>query len=248
MTSRWNFVLGVLVIVLLVAVLVMQLTGSPMVRAAAASVSAAQEPAREITVTGQGAATAQPDMARASIGVQVIAPTVAQATQENETQMAEVIAKLKGLGVAAKDIQTTNYSIFPQRNFQNGNSGEITGYQVSDTVQVTIRDLSTVGTVLDQVTQAGANNVFGVTFGASDQTTLQSEAIDKAVADARTRAEELAKASGVQLGDVVSISQAASATPIQFAQATTQTAGGSVPIQPGTVEVNAQVQISYAIK
>lgn len=248
MTSRWNFVLGVVVAVLLTAVLVMQLTGNPIVHTAAAAVNTAQEPVSEITVTGQGTATTQPDMAQASIGVQVIAPTVAQATRENETQMAEVIAKLKELGVAAKDIQTTNYSIFPQHNFQNGNSGEITGYQVSDTVQVTIRDLSTVGTVMDQVTQAGANNVFGVTFGVSDQTALQSEAIDKAVADARTRAEELAKASGVQLGNVVSISQTTASTPIPFAQATAQTAGGAVPIQPGTVEVNAQVQISYAIK
>jgi len=248
MTNRWNIVLGIIVIVLLIAVLVVQLTGSPLVHAAASTVSAAQEPTCEITVTSGGAASAQPDMAQASIGVQVIAPSLAQATQENDAQMAAVIAKLKELGVADKDIQTTNYNIFPQRNFQNGKSGEITGYQVSDTVQVTIRDLSKISTILDQVTQAGANNIFGVTFGIQDRTKLQSEAIDKAVADAQARAEELAKASGVQLGDVESISQVVTPTPIPFGEATAQAAGSATPIQPGTVQVNAQVQISYAIK
>jgi len=248
MVNRWNTVLGVVVTVLLVAVLAVQLTGSPLVHAATSAVSTPQVSTREVTVTGEGMASAQPDIAQASLGVQVLGPTVAQATQENDAKMAAVIAKLKGLGVADKDIQTTGYNIFPQSNFQGGQSGEITGYQVSDTVQVTIRDLSKVSTILDQVTQAGANNVFGVTFGLESSTQLQSEAIDKAVADARTRADELAKAGGVQLGDVVSISQVITPSPMPFGEATAQAAGGAAPIQVGTVQVNAQVQISYAIK
>jgi uncharacterized protein YggE len=207
-----------------------------------------QESSREITVTGTGTASAQPDIAQVSIGVQVTSSTVAQATQKDQAQMASVIAKLKELGVAANDIQTSDYSIFPQRNFQNGSSGQVTGYQVSNTVQVTIRDLGSIGTILDQVTQAGANNVFGVTFSVENPAQLQSEAIDKAVADAQSRAEELAKASGVQLGEIVSISQSGAPAPVPLAAASAQAAGGAVPIQPGTIKVNAQVQISYVIK
>jgi len=248
MSSRWNVGLSVLVAVLLLAVLVVQLTGASLARAAASPAGTVQEPTREVTVTGVGTASAQPDIAQASIGVQVNAPTVAQATREDETQMAAVIAKLKDLGVAAEDIQTSEYSIFPQRNFQNGNSGQVTGYQVSNTAQVTIRDLSKVSTILDQVTQAGANNVYGVTFSLGNPTQLQSEAIDSAVADAQSHANELAKASGVQLGEIESISQVVAPTPVPFAAASAQAAGSAVPIQPGTIKVNAQVQITYVIK
>jgi uncharacterized protein YggE len=248
MNSRWSVGLGVVVSVLLVAVLAVQLTGVSLVHAAVGTASTVQESSREITVTGTGTASAQPDIAQVSIGVQVTSSTVAQATQKDQAQMASVIAKLKELGVAANDIQTSDYSIFPQRNFQNGSSGQVTGYQVSNTVQVTIRDLGSIGTILDQVTQAGANNVFGVTFSVENPAQLQSEAIDKAVADAQSRAEELAKASGVQLGEIVSISQSGAPAPVPLAAASAQAAGGAVPIQPGTIKVNAQVQISYVIK
>jgi uncharacterized protein YggE len=248
MNNRWSVGLGVVVSVLLLAVLAVQLTGVSLARAAASTASTVQESSREITVTGTGTASAQPDIAQVSIGVQVTSPTVAQATQKDQAQMASVIAKLKELGVTANDIQTSDYSIFPQRNFQNGSSGQVTGYQVSNTAQVTIRDLSKVSTILDQVTQAGANNVFGVTFSVENPAQLQSEAIDKAVADAQARASELAKASGVQLGEIVSISQVVAPTPVSLAAASAQAAGGAVPIQPGTIKVNAQVQISYVIK
>ena len=248
MSSRWNVGLSVLVAVLLLAVLVVQLTGASLARAAASPAGTVQEPTREVTVTGVGTASTQPDIAQASIGVQVNAPTVAQATREDETQMAAVIAKLKDLGVAAEDIQTSEYSIFPQRNFQNGNSGQVTGYQVSNTAQVTIRDLSKVSTILEQVTQAGANNILGVTFSLENPAQLQSKAIDSAVADAQSRANELAKASGIQLGEVVSISQTVAPTPVPLAASSAQAAGGAVPIQPGTIKVNAQVQIAYIIK
>jgi uncharacterized protein YggE len=244
MTGKWNLTLGVVIALLLAAVLAVQLTGVTFVHAAANAVG---EPTRQITVAGEGAVSAQPDYARANLGVQVLAPTVDAATQENETKMAALIARLKEQGIADKDIQTSNYDIFPQRNFQNGKPGEITGYQVSNTVQVTIHDLSKVSTILDQATQAGANNVNGVSFGLDNQEKLQVMALDKAVTDAQAQADELAKSSGVARGELLSISQVVTPNPIPFVNATAQ-ADGAVPIQPGEIEVSARVQLTYAIR
>ena len=212
----------------------------------------AQQPTfvRQITVIGQGTVSAAPDIAQANLGVQVTAPTVVEATRQSNATMAAVIAKLKAAGIADKDIQTSNYSIFPQRNTGGpNNSSEITGYQVINTVMVTIRNLNQVGQVLDQAIQAGANNISNITFGFSNPARLQLQALNQAMADAQARADELAKSSGVQRGEVLSMSEVISSGPVpRPGLLTAQAASAAVPIQPGSSEVQVQVQVVYAIQ
>jgi uncharacterized protein YggE len=168
--------------------------------------------------------------------------------QESSNKMTAVIAKLKELGVVDADIQTSNFNISPQRNVGPNGSGEITGYQVTNSVMVTIRDLSTVGDILDQAIQAGANDISGVSFGFSDPAKLQLQALDQAVADAQAQADALAKSSGVQRGEVLSISEVVSPNPVPVMGFAAQAERAAVPIQPGSSEVHAQVQIVYAIR
>jgi uncharacterized protein YggE len=205
---------------------------------------------RQITVIGEGTVSASPDVVRANLGVQVTAPTVTEATQQSNDTMDAVLAQLKAAGIVEKDIQTSDYSIFPQRNNPGpNNTNEITGYQVTNMVMVTIRNLNQVGQVLDQAIQAGANNIANVSFDFSDPAKLQLQALDQAMADAQNRADQLAKSSGVQRGEVLSMSEVISSVPIPrpgIMAAQVESAG--VPIQPGSSEIHAQVQVVYAIQ
>ena len=211
---------------------------------------AQQSTTRQITVIGQGAVSASPDIVRANLSVQVTAPTVTEATQQSNDTMDAVLAQLKAAGIAEKDIQTSDYSIYPQRNNPGPNSAsEIAGYQVTNTVMVTIRNLNQVGQVLDQAIQAGANNIVNISFDFSDPAKLQLQALDQAMDDAQTRADELAKSSEVQRGEVLSISEVISSAPIpRSGVMMAQIESPTVPIQPGSSEVNAQVQVVYAIQ
>jgi len=206
---------------------------------------AQQEPTtRQIAVIGQVPISASPDTARASLGVQVTAPTVSEATQENNETMDAVLAQLKAAGIAAEDIQTSDYNIYPQRNNPGpNNSSEITGYQVTHMVQVTIRNLDQVGQVLDQAIQAEANNITNISFDFSDPAQLQLQALDAAMANAESRADQLAQSSGVQRVEVLLMSEIVSSGPgprtgIMAAQVESPV----VPIQAGSSEVPAQVK------
>jgi uncharacterized protein YggE len=121
-------------------------------------------------------------------------------------------------------------------------------YIVSNMVNVTIRDLDKVSTVLDAVVEAGANNIWGVNFSLEDQTTAQADARAKAIDDAKARAEALAELSGVKLGPVMSISEILSGGSYPVAFAVERAASGGGPISPGELEIGYQVQVSYFIE
>jgi uncharacterized protein YggE len=244
MTDKWNFAAGIATALLLVAVVQVAGISAGQGTHWLATANAAEGPNRTITVVGEGTATAKPDLARLSIGVETFAPKATEATKENNDKMTGIINTLKDLGIADKDIQTTNYSINPEYSSQKGETNQITGYRVSDTVQVTVRNLDNIGTVLDQVTQAGANNIFGISFGIENPATLQAEARAKAFADAQARAEDLAKLGGVQLGEILSISESTGGGPVPVAN----TLSSAAPIQPGQTEVHTQIQVIYAIQ
>jgi uncharacterized protein YggE len=123
---------------------------------------------------------------------------------------------------------------------------------VNNQVNVTVRDVAKLGDVLDKTVAAGANNIYGVNFSVDDTSKLEADARAKAIADAKARAENLAKLTGVTLGDVLSVSEViGGASPI-FEGARASVAmglgGGGAPIQPGELEVNMNVQVTYAIK
>jgi uncharacterized protein YggE len=204
---------------------------------------------RSVTVTGSGMVTLTPDIAYISIGVQTQDPSAAKAVSQNNTQAQAVMSAIKGFGVADKDIQTTNFSIYPQQQYDN--NGKITGvtYMVQNTVYVTVRDLSKLGDLLDATVQAGANDISSIQFDVADKTQALSQARKAAVANARAQADELTQATGVQLGDVQTISYADSTPPValQYAKADGLSAS-SVPVSAGSMQITTTVTIVYGLK
>jgi uncharacterized protein YggE len=204
---------------------------------------------RTITVVGEGTVKIKPDIAQANIGVEVIRPTVKAASSGAKDSMEAVLQALKQQGVDEKDIQTSGFSVWTERPYgPEGPSGDEVLYHVSNQVAVTIRDLGTVGTVLDAAIEAGANNIYGVTFSLADRSQVESEAREKAVADAQAKAQELAALNDVELGDVVSVSEVIGGGFRGIALASEVGLGGGGPIAPGELELTLQLEIVYAIQ
>jgi uncharacterized protein YggE len=158
--------------------------------------------------------------------------------------MTAVVAALKRAGVAAKDIRTTDFSVnFERPAEQPPQPGQ---YRVRNVVEVTIRDRDRVGDVLDGALSAGASDVFGISFSIDDPRPLRAKAREAAVADARARAQELARASGVELGALLSLSEEGSSPPRPVAMRAMSLAAGP-PIESGELTVSAQVQAVYEI-
>jgi uncharacterized protein YggE len=213
------------------------------------------DPTQTITVVGQGAVSVSPDIARVTVGVETSAESVGEAVADNRTQMEAILAALEEIGIPEKDLQTTNFSIYfdrypePLPRSVSGAEGAVAPqYRVSNMVNVTIRDLEKVSEVLDGVIEAGANNIWGVSFELDDTETAQADARTAAVANALARAQALAELSELELGPVMSVSEVigTSSMPIAFA-AERSMGGGGGPISPGEVEINYQVQVSYFI-
>ncbi len=225
--------------------------------ACAASPAAAQtgipaDTPRTITVTGSGIAFGAPDIATIQIGVQTRGVDPAQTVSDNSTRTAALIAAIKALGIAEKDLQTTNFSVNVQQDYdpQTGQPLETIHYQVDNTLNVTVRDTNKLGDVLSGAVEAGANTIYGVSFSVADPAALEGQARDLAVADARTRAEQLAAAAGVTLDVPLTISEYASQSqPLYYARDLAESAAGAaVPVQTGQIQVNLQVSITYTIK
>jgi uncharacterized protein YggE len=205
---------------------------------------------RTITVSGTGRVTLTPDIAYINIGVHSQDVSASVAMSANNTSAQAVMDAIKAAGVAEKDIQTTNFSVYPQQQYDT--SGRMTGiiYMVDNTVYVTVRDLTKLGGLLDASVRAGANNINSISFDVADKTAALSQARTAAVADARKQAGELTGATGVSLGDVQTISYSDSSAPItvQYARADLAAGGGSVPVQSGSMEITTTVTIVYLIK
>jgi uncharacterized protein len=207
---------------------------------------------RTITVTGTGKVTLTPDIAYISIGVQTQEASASLATNENTTRAQAIINAVKGFSVADADIQTTDFSIYPQQHYDdNGNLTGIT-YMVNNTIYVTVRDLTTLGNMLDAVVAAGANNINSIQFDVEDKTAALTQARQAAVADASKQADELTAASGASLGEVQTISYYDTSNPLtvqyQYARADGMLAGASVPVQSGSLQITTTVTIVYLLK
>ncbi len=210
-------------------------------KAAAAPLTA---PDRTLTVVGRASVSGKPDVALINVGVETFASTVGQATQQNSEKMAAVMAKLEELGIADKDIQTSNFNINFERQGYDLSSGQ---YRVSNTVQVKVRDTQKVGSTLDALIDAGANQVWGVSFTIEDQAALEDQARAKAVEDAQKRGADLAKLEGVQLGQILQMTESAMYGPVYAGGGYAKEAGAG-PFSPGEVEVSFQVQVTFAIR
>jgi uncharacterized protein YggE len=230
-------------------------------------VASANELAPGITVTGTGEALAEPDVARASIGVEIRSAVVTDAVTEANQRMNAVVGALKGLGIDAKDLQTHDFSIQyeprpipepppPEPRPTPAKPGAPVvesapraapqgDYRVTNMLSVTVRDLAKVGQVFDTAMKAGANNVWGLVFELDDPKPLRAQARVKAVADARKRAEELAQSSGTQIGAVRAIEEIDAGGPVVLGVARMQAEGAGVPIERGQVSINVQVRVVF---
>jgi len=208
-----------------------------------------QPPQRTINVSGTGLVTLTPDIAYINIGVHSQDASASIATSDNSTKAQAVIDAIKTSGVADKDIQTTNFSIYPQQQYDN--NGVMTGiiYMVDNTVSVTVRNLTKLGSLLDDSVRAGANSINSISFDLADKTDALSQARSAAVTDARKQADELTGATGVTIGDVLTISYYDSSAPlsIQYSRAD-MVSQSSVPVQVGSMQISTTVTIVYEIK
>jgi uncharacterized protein YggE len=208
---------------------------------------------RTITVVGSGQVSAKPDIATVNLGVDVTAPTVSDAKDQADELMQAIIAALRDAGIADRDIQTSNYSISFERQTpdvtpQEGQQTPAGVYRGSNTVRVTVRDLDTVGDIIDTAVSAGANNVWGVSFGLENTDALEQQAREEAVADARARAESLAKLNGVTVGDVLHISEVVGATPGPVYAEVAPAAFRGAPVEAGEMTYSTQIQVIYAMQ
>jgi uncharacterized protein len=204
-----------------------------------------------IAVTGIGEVLGQPDTMTVTIGVSVVRPTVSDATAEAATRATALIDALGAAGVAEDDIQTRDFAISPQYAFPDGETPRLTGYQVTNTVVATLRDIDAAGTVIDAAVAAGgdASIVQGVGFTVEDDATRLTEARAAAFADARAKAEQLATLAGVELGPVVRIDETlGGATPLfGDERAAADAVASKTPFQPGQVATNVRVDVHFSI-
>ena len=207
---------------------------------------------RGITVVGQGTAYGQPDQANVVVGVESFAATVAEATSQNQTTLDNVMAALTAAGIAAEDIQTTNYSLYAEQIYGEKGPEGIAGYRVSNQVNVKIRDIALVGDVLAAVTEAGANAIYGVNFSVADPAALEAEARALAMQDAANRAASLAELGDVSLGAVTVISEVIGQPVMPLGLGgggyAMEQAASAPGISPGQLSYQVQVQVTYGIQ
>lgn len=202
-----------------------------------------------ISISGEGKVLAKPDIGQVDLTVLSDAKTVAAAQKDNTEKMNKITQAMEDLGIAEADLKTVNYSIYPRYQYVRGKS-EIIGYEVSQTLQVKIRNLDKVGEILEKAAALGANQISSLTFTFDDPEKLKSEARQKAIADAKQKAEDLVKTLGVKLGRLANFSESiiGEPMPIYAREGLGVGGGGAAPeIQPGQNEVQVNVNLVYEI-
>lgn len=206
---------------------------------------------RLITVGGQGEARGVPDRAQLSAGLATLAATADAALADNARKMTAVFAVLKRLGVPERAIQTSNFSVQPQyaQDTRGAGAPKVTGYLVSNQVDVTLDDTAKLGPALDALVGAGANQINSVSFDISDTALLESKAREAAMADARKRAQTYASAAGATVGQVISIDeQGAQAPRPMFRAMAGLDKASATPTAAGEISVTADVTVVYELK
>jgi uncharacterized protein YggE len=211
---------------------------------------AAPEVARNLSVSGIGVVYLTPDIAYINVGVNTQRENASEAVNVNKEQTTAVIQAIKDFGVDAKDIRTTNFSIWSNPQYDEFGQVKGTNYSVDNTVNVTIRDLDKLGDLLDAAIQAGANSIYSIQFDVEDKTEANKQARLLAVENAKTQALELAGAAGVELEEIQSISYFES-SPMPYFEGKGGGGGSAesaVPIQPVQLAISVSVNMVYGIK
>jgi uncharacterized protein YggE len=211
-----------------------------------------------ITVNGSGQASGTPDMAVVQLGIEVNNTNASEALALANTTIANVTKAVEALGIAATDIQTSGFNLYPQNQPDQvaapgavqSNGGAATApaitYQAQISISVQVKDISKIGAVIDAGTKAGANTVAGLSFGIADQSKLEQQARIEAVKDAHDRAQQLADALNMTLGDPIIVSEnggGGGPVPMAFKAV----AASATQVNPGQLSVSVDLQITYSM-
>jgi uncharacterized protein len=204
-------------------------------------------PPAAISVTGEATVSVPPDLAEIDGGVTSEAKTAREASEANNAAMGKVLQALKGAGIEEKDVQTSRLSLQPQSAPNRSGPAAIAGYRASNRVTVRVRDVTKVASAIDTLVGAGANEIGGINFVVSQASKLLDEARERAVADARRKAEIYARAAGVTLGAPLSISEEGNSAPVPYRRMAAGMAA-SAPVAQGEETLAVTVSVSWAIK
>ena len=214
---------------------------------------AADSAQKSITVTGTGVVKIVPDIAYINIGVTSQNENITDAISENSAQAQAIKDALVSLGVEEGDIQTSSFSVYPQSNYDYEGNVTDTTFVVNNNVYVTVRDLSTMGELLGTITESGANSIYGINFDVKDKSAALTQSRELALEFAQAQAEEVAEASGVKMGDILTVSVNSSDIPYIVSDAYGMGGGGytsaaKVPISAGNYVISSSVTVQYEIK
>jgi uncharacterized protein len=206
----------------------------------------------QVSVTGQGKVYAKPDVAQIVIAVKTDqVKEAAQAVQQNTEKMNKVISKLKELGIAEQDMNTTNYSLTPNYEYNSKGERNLKGYDVYQEVTIKVRDLTKVGKMIESSTAAGANQVGSISFIIDDQDQVKKQAREEAIAKAKKKADDLASLTGIKLGKLVNVYENEVNPAYSAYGIGGMGGGGSVAtpdIQVGQNEIKLEVTLVYQVK
>ncbi len=197
-----------------------------------------------ITVSGTGIVNSVPNRADFTFGVSATAKTATAALAADSSQMRRLIDALKKRGIAARDIQTAQISLSPNMN-QNGS--RVLGYTASNSVTARIRKIGDAGPVIDAAVAAGANQISGPSLTTADQQALYRKALKAAIANARVKANAIAAAAHLAVGSIRSIVEGSTSSFPQPLAQSAKAAGASTPVQPGTIQTEADVTVTFAV-
>jgi len=201
-----------------------------------------------ISVSGTGRVYLIPDIAYVYVGVRSQAEDVADALSQNNAQATAISSTLMEKGVAAEDIQTTAFNVYPQQQYSPEGMPMETVYVVENTVFIKVRDLQALGTLLDAVVRAGANTINGISFDVEDRMAAEKEARQLAIEDAKSKAVELAGLAGVELGQLYGVNVYSSGpSPVYEAKGGAAMQSGA-PIAAGQMVIQYEASLSYEIK
>ncbi len=203
-----------------------------------------------LNLSAYGESKAAPDLATISLGVQTQAPTAAAAMAQNRTLMNGLMAALKKQGVAEKDIQTSGLNLSAQYAYENNQPPKLTGYQVSNTVTVTVYDLARLGQTVDAVVAGGGNQVNGISFGLKDPQAAEDSARLEAVKRLQAKAELYARATGKRIKALRVLSEGGSGvqTPQPVYRMAMKANAESTPVAPGELTLRVDVQATYELE
>ncbi|MBW3543278.1 MAG: SIMPL domain-containing protein [Planctomycetes bacterium] len=219
----------------------------------AATAADERDPARIISVTGEGRVSAPPDMASIHTGVVTQAETAKQALEQNNSAMQKLMETLKQHNIAEKDVQTSGFNVSPvyRQDERGRREPEVTAYRVQNQVRIRVRNLPELGMVLDALVQAGSNQISGISFDVDDPAGILNQARSRAIRDARSRADVYAQAAGVKVGRVRQISEQPVHIPQPFDQRRMMFAGEAasrVPVATGEQDFTVTVHVVYELE